>query len=39
MRLVFGEQTGYRHMSNVGLADRNYGLNSFTAQAGISWLW
>ncbi|MEO6784535.1 MAG: hypothetical protein ABI318_00270, partial [Chthoniobacteraceae bacterium] len=38
MRLVLGEQTGCRHMSNVGLADRNYGLNSFIAQAGVSWL-
>lgn len=32
-------ETGYRHISNAGLADRNYGLNSVAAQAGMSWLW
>ena len=32
-------ETGYRHISNAGLADRNLGLNSVTAEAGVSCFW
>ncbi|MEO6741773.1 MAG: acyloxyacyl hydrolase [Chthoniobacteraceae bacterium] len=32
-------EAGYRHISNAGLADRNYGLNSLAVQVGMSWLW
>lgn len=32
-------EAGYRHISNAGMADRNLGLNSVTAQGGVSWLW
>ncbi len=32
-------ETGYRHISNAGLADRNLGLNSVSAEAGVSCFW
>ena len=32
-------EAGYRHISNAGLADRNYGLNSVAFQGGVSWFW
>lgn len=43
LRRMMGEnrafflEAGYRHISNAGLADRNIGLNSVGAMAGVSW--
>ncbi len=35
---VYAEM-GYRHISNADIADRNLGMNSVTAQGGVSWFW
>ena len=30
-------EAGYRHLSNAGFADRNFGMNSVGGQLGVSW--